>query len=410
MNPKQPLRVLFLASSYPRSPDDTASIFLRYLADQLADAGIDVHVLAPGDTASGTTVEGKVTVHRFQYFPAALQGLAYDSGMLPNLKRAPWLWFQVPFYLFAMTASFLRLLATQRFDVIHAHWILPQGLVGLIGSWLFRVPLAVSVHGTDAFALRGRLANALKHLILSRSAAWTANTASTAAAITCDLCVPQPRLIPMGVDIALFSRGSPAALRRELPEGECLVLFVGRLIENKGCDDLLQALSLLSAKNRARTTLWAVGDGDQRGKLERAAKVLGLGKKVRFFGTVSHQRLTDFYATADLVVIPSRLGLSEETEGQGIVVLEAFSARACVLATSIGGIPSMVRDHVTGVLVEPGNAGALSKAIEELLNQPALRQRIAAAAFAEVCERYSWARIADEFKTLYSALAGRDQR
>lgn len=404
------LKVLFLASSYPRSRDDTASVFLRYLADHLADAGIDVHILVPADRKGETVIEGRITVHRFQYFPAERQRLAYGSGMLPNLKRAPWLWLQVPFYLLTMTASLLRLLAAQRFDVIHAHWLLPQGLVGLLGNLLYRVPLVVSVHGTDAFALGGLLAKRLKRLILGRSAVWTANTANTAAAAKHDPRLPQARIIPMGVDISLFSNPNLFQFRHELSEGEYLLLFVGRLIENKGCHDLLLAISLLPTQIRARTTLWVVGDGDQRGKLEHTAKDLGIGEKVRFFGTVTQRQLPDFYAAADVVVIPSKAGSSGETEGQGIVILEAFAARACVMATAIGGIPSMVRDHVTGVLVEPGNAGAMSKAIEELLNQPALRQRITETAFTEVRERYSWTHIAQEFKTLYGAIMVRDQR
>jgi teichuronic acid biosynthesis glycosyltransferase TuaC len=399
-----PLKVLFLTSSYPRNGDDTASVFLRYLAEQLADDGVDVHILAPADRKGETVVEGKVTVHRFQYFPAALQKLAYGSGILPNLKRAPWLWVQVPFFLLAMTMSLLRLLSKRRFGVIHAHWILPQGLVGLIGRWLFRVPLVVGVHGTDAFALRGRFAQALKRLVLKRSAAWTANTASTAAAITRESRLPQAYIIPMGVDIELFSRGNPAMLRHEIPEGELLILFVGRLIESKGCHDLLHSLSFLSSNIRSHTSLWIIGDGDQRLQLECAAQTLGLGEKVRFFGAVSQQRLPDFYAAADLVVMPSKLGSSGETEGQGVVVLEAFAARTCVVATRIGGITSMVRDHVTGMLVEPGNPIALARAIEELLNEPALRQRITATAFGEVRERYSWTYIAKEFKTLYGEI------
>jgi D-inositol-3-phosphate glycosyltransferase len=105
-----------------------------------------------------------------------------------------------------------------------------------------------------------------------------------------------------------------------------------------------------------------------------------------------------------LVVIPSRLGPSGETEGQGIVVLEAFAARACVIATAIGGITSMVRDHATGALVEPGNSKALATALEQLLNEADLRQQLAANAFAEVCERYSWTRVAGDFAEVYRVI------
>jgi glycosyltransferase involved in cell wall biosynthesis len=410
MDPHQPARVLFLASSYPRKSDDTASVFLRYLAEHLAERGVDVHVLAPAERKGETVVEGKITVYRFQYFPAALQGLSYGSGMLPNLKREPALWLQVPFFMLAMAASLLRLLASQRFDVIHAHWILPQGLVGLVAARLFRVPLIVSVHGTDSFALRGRFAQNLKGLVLKRSAAWTANTMSTASALTRNSRVPQALIIPMGVDIALFSSGDPAALRHELPEEEHLVLFVGRLIEHKGCYELLQSLSLLGSKARAHTTLWVVGDGEQREQLKRAAQDLGVCEKVRFFGTVNQRRLPEFYAAADLVAIPSRVGSSGESEGQAVVVLEAFAARACVIATTIGGITAMVRDHVTGVLVEPGDSRALSSAIDQLLDQPALRRRLADKAFTEVSEHYGWPQIAAKFAELYQEILSSARR
>ncbi len=401
---RHPLKVLCLTSSYPRSCDDTASVFLRYLVEHLANGGVDVHILTPAERKSGTTIEDNVTVHRFQYFAAARQALAYGSGMWPNLKRLPSLWLQVPFFLLAMTYSLLRLHAKLRFDIIHAHWILPQGLVGLGAARLLRVPLLVSAHGTDAFALNGGFAKCFKHLILGGAAAWTANTESTAAALTGDSRLPRPRIIPMGVDIPLFSSGNPAALRRELPEGEFLVLFVGRLIQDKGCHDLIEAISLLSEAARARTTLWVVGDGDERERLACAARSLGVDTKVQFFGVVDHQQLADFYAAADLVVVPSKIGSAGEREGQAVVVLEAFAARRCVIASSIGGIPSMVRDRSTGMLIEPDNPLALSKAIEELLNDPALRHRIAETAFGEVRERYNWIRIATEFKTLYGEI------
>jgi glycosyltransferase involved in cell wall biosynthesis len=305
-----------------------------------------------------------------------------------------------------MTLALVRLLSTERFDLIHAHWLLPQGLIGLLGTLLFRLPLVVTVHGTDAFALQGNVATRLKRLVLNKANAWTTNTAMTANVISRDFSVREPRTIPMGVDIARFSGGNPELARSELPENEHLVLFVGRLIQNKGCDDLLRAISLLSLSSQSRTTLWIVGAGDQRTSLEQTARDLGIQEKVRFSGTVSHQQLPDFYAAADIVAIPSRLGSSGEMEGQGVVALEAFAARACVVATRIGGIISMVRDQSTGLLVEPGDPQALAMAIEQLLNEPELRQRLTDRAFAEVRNQYGWARIAFEFDRLYHEVLG----
>lgn len=394
------LTVLFLASSYPRDLADAASVFLRDLADHLDQRSVKIHVLAPADGKGGTRVEGQVTVHRFRYLPSARQKLAYGSGILPNLKRSPRLWLHVPFFVIAMTVKMFRLLAAERIDLIHAHWLLPQGLVGLIGARLSGAPLVVSTHGSDAFALRGRFLDRLKRWIIRLSDRWTANTAATAAAAAGEIKLPEPRIIPMGVDVAFFSRGDRTALRRAIPDQEYVVLFVGRLIENKGCGDLIEAVSLLPDEARSCTKLWIVGDGDERAQLERAARDFGVDGCTKFFGAVEHQRLRDFYAVADLVVVPSKPGSSGEAEGQNVVVLEAFAARACVIATRLGGIPSMVRDRVTGVLVESGNPRALAEVIESLLNDPDLRRFLSANAFADVAQ-YDWLCIASKFCDLY---------
>jgi glycosyltransferase involved in cell wall biosynthesis len=404
------LKVLFLASSYPRGRDDTASVFLRYLAEHLADCGLDIHVLAPADGKGGTALDGKIAVHRFQYFFARFQRLAYGSGIMSNLRRSPWLWLQVPFFVLAMAYSALRVIRREKIDLLHAHWILPQGLVGLMAKYLQGVPLITTVHGADAFALRGKLAGGLKRWVIAQSDAWTANTAETSAGVNRGPSAPAALVIPMGVDTRLFSAGRPAVLGQAVRPGEFLMLFVGRLVEKKGCGDLLEALALLPPGLRDRTTLWVVGDGDQRSRLEQTAKVLGVAEQVRFWGTISNRRLPEFYAAADLFVAPSVEAASGDTEGQGVVILEAFAARVCVLATRVGGIDSVVRDHITGVLVPPNRPRDLAAAIEQLLGDQEQRQSLAQRAFMEVKERYDWKRIAGEFARLYRNVAEKSVR
>lgn len=404
MNEGDRLRILFVTSSYPRDGEDIASVFLRYLAEHLSELEMDLHVIAPAEREGSIAQERAITVHRFQYLPAAIQRLAYGSGILPNLKRAPWLWLQVPFFMLAMTRTLRRLLARERFDIIHAHWILPAGLAGCIASRQSGVPLIVSAHGTDAFALRGRLERAIKKRVVASCAEWTANTQSTAAALS---LVPAPNIIPMGVDLARFSSGDGSSLRRELSAGEFFLLFVGRLIESKGCQDLLRALAKLERGLRSAIRLWIVGDGEKRQELERLARELRIHTQVRFVGAVPQRRLPDFYAAADLVVIPSRVGAAGEEEGQSVVALEAFAARACVLATSVGGLSSMIQPRATGALVEPANPTALARAIEDLLRQPDLRAGLAAMAFTRVQKEYGWPRIAVEFARLYRGVVSR---
>jgi glycosyltransferase involved in cell wall biosynthesis len=410
MSEQPGLKILFLTSSYPRSHEDSASVFLRYLAQHLADRGLKMHVLAPADNTSGTTVEGKITVHRFQYFPSRLQALAYGSGIMPNLKRSPWLWLQVPFFVLAMAYSLLRVIGREQIDLLHAHWILPQGLIGVVAKYLRHVPLVTTVHGADAFTLRGGMGSALKRFVVMHSDAWTTNTPATSRAIGPTPTTPHAYIIPMGVDTDLFAGGDPAGLRQQLPGRQFLLLFVGRLVDKKGCRDLLEALTLLPPALQNQATLWIIGDGDQKSQLEQITKDLGLAQKVRFWGTVSNQHLPQFYAAADLFVAPSVEAESGDTEGQGVVILEAFAGRACVLTTRVGGIDAVVRDNVTGVLVPPNRPRDLAQAMEILLNDVDLRARLVENAFKEVKERYDWKRVSGEFENLYRTLANQLRR
>jgi len=397
------LKILMVASSYPRAADDTASIFLRYLAESVARRGHDVRVLVPAESAGGVRLEGSVRVHRFRYLPAKWQKLAYGSGIMPNLRRAPWLWLEVPFFTAAMTAALLRLVRSERPDVIHAHWLLPQGLVALSAKYLCGVPVLATAHGADAFALQGALPRGLKRIVISRSDAWTSNTRATAGAAGAAL--PAPHIVPMGVDVARFAGGDRARQRREFAENDLVILFVGRLIEKKGCRDLVEAYALLPPALRARTHLWIVGDGDEGAALRRRAEEID-GAGIRFWGAINHAQLPDLYAAADIMVVPSIAAESGDTEGLGVVILEAFAAGCCVVATRIGGIGEVVEDGHTGVLTAPSDAGQLTHALEALLPDEKRRRSLGAAAAARA-QDYSWDKIAAEFEALYRRIIGR---
>ena len=397
------MKVLFLTSSFPRSVRDSASIFLQYLAEALANRGVEVQILAPADSSalSDETIN-HVRVHRFNYFLTQLQSLAYGSGIIPNLRRSPLLWLQVPFFIGAMLLKSFKLVKNEHCQLIHAHWILPQGLIAvLIGKW-FRVPTIVSAHGTDAFGLSSGVASMLKRWILRHCTAWTTNTNVTAKALDVAEDHREPSIIPMGVDVARFASGNRAALREGLSENDRVVLFIGRLIMEKGCHHLLTAVSQLKEASDNRIHLWIVGDGNQRIMLERNAENLGIASRVRFWGQQENSRLPDFYAAADLFVMPSIMGPEGAVEGQGVVLLEAMAAKTCIIASRLGGIETVIDDGINGILVTSGKPSELSAAIDKLIADPARRAELANNAFIKAARDYGWDRIASEFHELYN--------
>ncbi len=397
----KPIKVLWLTSSYPRSKDDSASVFLRYLAEALANQKVSLHILSPDHPEVQSTAQPDgIVCHHFRYFwPRKLQMLAYGSGILPNLRATPWLLFQVPFFILSMLITAAWVMVVQRPSLIHAHWIFPQGTVAVLLGKLFRIPVLVTAHGGDAFALRGNLLGAIKRWTIKHCAAWTSNTNATANAVGLDL--PEPHIIPMGIDYEKFATGNPQAVLKPNNQQKTILLFVGRLVEKKGVADLIAAVAGLPKDLLDRVELWIIGDGTERDHLKTLARDHKIEDKVVFHGRLPNAILPDYYAAADIFIAPSIVDAGGDTEGQGVILLEAMASGTAVISTRTGGIAEIIEHGKTGLLVEPKQIKSLSDAIKQLLLDESLRQgqcslgKLAA-------EPYDWKEIARKFVTIYN--------
>jgi glycosyltransferase involved in cell wall biosynthesis len=400
------LKVLFVASSFPRYPEDTASVFLLHLARSLAHCDCQVRVVAPDASGDSSSNVDGISVVRFRYFPKRFQTLAYGSGILSNIREQRWRVAQIPAFLTGMFLALRREVLTFRPDIVHAHWLLPQGLVAASLRAKCSGRLVVTAHGGDAFALNSPVLRGLKHRVLRHCDAWTSNTLATADAVIGPgrhTALPSPVIIPMGVDFNTFSGGDRSATRTALgiDEETRIALFVGRLVEKKGVDDLLRAFAQIANSDGAAHKLWVIGDGLERPALERLALQLGAADHIRFFGTLPNSTLPDYLAAADLFVGPSVVAKSGDTEGMGVVFIEAFSAGLCVLATDAGGIREIVEDGVTGRLVAPRRVDQLASVMKELLADDVQRATLASNAQRRAQARYDWSKVAANFRQCY---------
>lgn len=211
----------------------------------------------------------------------------------------------------------------------------------------------------------------------------------------------------MGVDTDRFGSGTRGRLRVGLGSNEMIILYVGRLVEKKGIDDLIRAYARLADDLRKKTHMWIVGRGELEGSLKTLSAELGVEDRIKFWGEIPNDQLPDYYAAADLFVGPSVEAASGDTEGQGVVFIEAFAAGLCVIATRVGGIPEVVDDGYTGILISPRSPTELAAAMRRLLSDPDLRKRLGHNAHARARENYAWPRIADEFVALYRDITPR---
>ncbi|MGW8432092.1 glycosyltransferase [Curtobacterium citreum] len=354
-------RLLVLASTFPAHPDDGVPAFVLDLARQQA-LEFDTAVLTPRvPGAPRSEVVDGVRVVRFPYFPRRFEDLA-DGAILDNLKERRTRLLQVPALLAAQYAAVRRAVRSFRPDVVHAHWTIPQALVATLAAP--GVPLVVTTHGGDVYALRAAPLVRLKRRVLGRAAHVTTVNGEMREQLTA-WGVPEQRssVVPMGVDL---EPARAARARTERRPGR--VVAVGRLVEKKGFGNLLEALRGL---DDPAWELVVVGDGPYRARLEEQAA----GLPVTFTGQRGKTEVLDTLASAQVVALPSVPAANGDQEGLPVTLLEAAAVGAAIVASDLPGIRDVVEDDVSGQLVTPGDVPALREALRRALTDDTARAR-----------------------------------
>jgi glycosyltransferase involved in cell wall biosynthesis len=402
------VRILCVTSTFPRWPGDDTTTFILHFAQQLTAQGARVDVLAPHapDAKLKEEIDG-VAVERFRYMrPDSAEDVCYQGGALFNIKGSPLTAAKLPALIGSQWAAIRSRVRSGRYDVVSAHWLLPQGWTAVRACAGTGVPVVSTVHGSDVFGLSHSSLTRFKRSALAGSAAVTVNSNATREAVeTIGDPVRDLRLIPMGTDVtAVANPERSAAWRNTHRRGDGpLVVFVGRLIDWKGIEDLLDAAALAGEELPGLRVVIA-GSGPLGEHLTRRVDELRLTDRVHFAGWLDREEVTALQAAADIVAVPSRTAADGSREAQGLSVVEAMALGKAVIATRTGGIPDAITDGKNGVLVPEADPAALAKALVRLAGDPALVARLGTAAKASV-QRYSWPACAAKFIEVFESVA-----
>jgi phosphatidylinositol alpha-1,6-mannosyltransferase len=319
------------------------------------------------------------------------------------LKRVPWLKPESLLIYLKMLVQSAILVASCRFVAIFAGRVLPEGFVAWMLARVSDRPVLVYAHGEELTNWgRGRKF-ALMRFVFRHADAVLANSDFTRDTLTGLLGVDQGRIAVVypTVDEERFQPDIPADAMREqiaLRPGQSLILSVGRLQRRKGFDTVIRALALL--RQRGIEAHYAViGSGDDRDYLQHLAEDLGVFDCVHLLGHVSYEDLPRWYAACDLFAMPNR-DIDGDTEGFGLVFLEAASAGKPAIAGTAGGTASAVIDGLTGVRVDGEKVEALADALERLLGDPAEAKRMGLNARQRVLENFTHQRRVDQLREL----------
>lgn len=282
-------------------------------------------------------------------------------------------------------------------DVVHAHYVTSYGLVGALAG---ARPLLVSVWGTDIYENpdRSRLHRRAVRWALARADRVSA-TSQVMARRTREFTAHDVRVIPFGIDARAFAPGREAT---PFAPGDLVIGTVKTMHPKYGIAVLIEAFARLCARQPALPLrLLLVGGGPQLEELRALAARLGVGDRTRFTGQVPmaevprHHRMLDVYAALS----------TTDSESFGVAVIEAGACGRPVVVSDVGGLPEVVRDGETGLIVPRNDPGAAAAALERLVLDPGLRARLGAAGRAHVTATYDFERNLDQMLALYAEMA-----
>jgi glycosyltransferase involved in cell wall biosynthesis len=365
------LRVLHVGKFYPPHRGGMESHVETLCRELRAEVDVEVLVSADGPRTVRETVDG-VPVTRIGTL-ATLASASVNPGMARAIRRA-------------------------RADVVHFHHPNPTGVLSYLASGR-RGPLVVTYH-SDIIRQRvlGAVFSPVLHRFLRGAHAILASSPDYArSSPVLRAHADRVRIVPFGIRANEFEDvDANEAARLRARHGPRVVLAVGRLVYYKGFDYLIRAMSAVDG------TLVILGDGPLRGALQALAKEAGVADRVAFEGSVPD--LAPYYHAADVFALPA----VARSEAFGLVQLEAMAAGLPVVNTRIdSGVPFVSRDGESGITVPPADARALAGALGRLLDAPALRRRLGAAARERVRRDFGLDRMVADTLALYGEAAAR---
>ena len=407
MNKIRLSNILVLATTFPRWENDSEPAFVYNLSKRLAAKGFNITVLAPGapDALSYEEMDG-LKVYRFSYFyPKKLQKVCYDGGALPNLKSSRLARMELPFFLLFQFLHIGWIIKKGNIDMIHCHWIVPQGFFCSIFQRIFKIPLILTAHAGDVFSLNNPILKRIGKFTISQSLFCIANSNATQQAILAISNGTTPvKIIPMGVDLDVFNgQCHDQNIKKKYNITGPLLLAVGRFAEKKGFKYLIEAMPFILAKY-PETKLLIIGFGPLGKSLKDLVVKLKIDNSVIFPGKMSSLYLAKYLTISDVFVGPSIVDDSGDTEGLGIVFLEALASNTAVVASSVGGITDFIFDYETGLLVEQKNPKDIAQKIMRLLGDRELRKKIALKGKKYVEDNFSWEIITEQYFPIYKQI------
>lgn len=389
-----------IATTYPRFEGDTAAPFIASTAEGIVALGHPVDMVVPFHPKLQEGERHGVKLHAY-HVPGDLDNplWGYAQSLEADVKLKSKVLFLAPLAMHNTYRMARRVALRTRPDLVHAHWVLPNGFVGMRLARKIRKPLMVSLHGSDMFLARS-------NPLFRRFAARVLKFAAIVTACSPDLKEQAEaisgrsvELLPYGVETTVFRPPADEASRG------VHVFSVGRLVHKKGFHFLLDAFAKIHTYY-PDSTLTIAGSGPLLEQLQERTQALGISKYVTLPGNVDRMILPEYFRKASVAAVPSVTDEYGNRDGLPNVLLEAMSSGCAVVASDIPGIQNVMTDGQEGLVVPEANVDALAAALRRLLQDSGLRHALGMRARQKAVAELSWEVKSRKLESLYRTVTG----
>ncbi|MBU2710248.1 glycosyltransferase family 4 protein [Zooshikella harenae] len=381
-------KILIITSTFPRWDGDIEPYFVESFAKELSKKH-KIDILSPHFKKSKIFEEKDYgRIFRFVYFFPFLERLSYNGGVLSNLKKNKFKYFLIILFVVMQFFWVFFLQIRCRYNVINAHWIIPQGLIAVLIKKIMPRKIKPKVlctsHGGDLFSLKSRMLTQLKGYVLKNCDGITVVSEYMCKVVKEMVDIDDSKIFvgPMGVDLK-----NKFVFDRSIEKQN--LIFVGRLVEKKGLVYLVKAIDILRNKY-PNILLNVVGDGPLYGIISELISELDLKKNIKLLGAKKSDEVSKLLKQSKISITPSIVTKEGDQEGLGLVIIEALGCGCAVIVSDLPAIHDIIIDHRTGLFSKPGDPRSIADNIELLLTNDELMNSLAENGRKYVVDKFGW--------------------
>ncbi len=385
------MRICLLTTSFPQYKNDTQAPFIYELCSTLSKRKIGIDVVCPADTnAQKEEIWGNIRIPRFQYMiPRRWQKLTAEGGIVTNLKSSWMAKLQWPIFSLAFLWRAFRY--ARKADIIHCQWSF-SGVIGVILKKLLGKKLILTERGSSAhLALKNKVMKATLLYILKNCDMITANNRHQIEQFH-QLGIRKSMVtVPNGIDMKLFRVMDKKICKKKVrfTENEHALVYVGRLVEDKGLEELIQIMHGVK-KRRKDVKCYLIGSGRLGARLKKEVKDLQLEDTIMFLGSIPQKEIPYYLNAADALILPSL------REGRPNSVAEALACGTFVIASDIPGCRELLELLPYGKLLPPQDKEKWINAIAALQTRKVDKEK-----YEAFRKELTWEKSAEKYEEIY---------